>query len=34
MDTTGESIKFYSTSDAFGEFSFFAPFPIKIGKKT
>lgn len=29
-----EPIKFYSTGDAFGEFSNFASFPVKIGKKT
>jgi ribA/ribD-fused uncharacterized protein len=34
MDTSGEPIRFYSTSDAFGEFSNFAAFPVKIGKKT
>ncbi|WP_395733563.1 NADAR family protein [Prosthecobacter sp.] len=29
-----ESIRFYSTGDAFGEFSNFAAYPVKIGKKT
>ncbi|WP_395753178.1 NADAR family protein [Prosthecobacter sp.] len=27
-------LRFYSTGDAFGEFSNFAPFPVKIGGKT
>lgn len=31
---SAEPIKFYSVSDEFGEFSNFASFPIKLGKKT
>ncbi|MCX6850864.1 MAG: NADAR family protein [Verrucomicrobia bacterium] len=35
MDSsTAEPIRFYSTGDAFGEFSNFSAFPVKIGKKT
>jgi len=29
-----ETIKFYSTADEYGEFSNFAGYPIRIGKKT
>ncbi|PQO30815.1 NADAR family protein [Blastopirellula marina] len=29
-----EVIKFYSTADEYGEFSNFAPYPIRIGKKS
>lgn len=28
-----EAIRFYSTADEYGEFSNFAPYPIRIGKK-
>ena len=34
MKPSGEPIRFYSTGDAFGEFSNFATFPVKIGKLT
>lgn len=30
----GNDIRFYRTSDAFGEFSNFAAFPIRMGKRT
>lgn len=34
MTPPTEPIRFYNTGDAFGEFSNFAPFPLKIGSKT
>ena len=34
MSASDEPIRFYSTTDPFGEFSNFAAFPVRIGKKT
>lgn len=34
MDTSEDPIKFYSTAEAYGEFSNFAAFPVKIENRT